>query len=118
MAAKKPQSNRESEEPMRPSDPRLPGKVAVITGGNRGIGYAVARTLAAEGCNVVITGRDRASLEQSAASIRELAGSHGSPAQVVPMVCDVRNPESVSSLFGVVQRIVRQDRRTGEQCRH
>ena len=37
---------------------RLHGKVAVVTGGNRGIGLAIARALVAEGCSVLITGRD------------------------------------------------------------
>ena len=41
----------------------LDGKVAVVTGGSRGIGYAVAAALAADGASVVITGRDQSHLD-------------------------------------------------------
>ena len=45
-------------------------KVAVITGGSRGIGLALARAFADEGYNVVITGRDIARLEQATQKIK------------------------------------------------
>ena len=65
MVAKKTQSpSRKSTSSLR-----LHGKVAVVTGGSRGIGYAIARTLAAEGCSVVITGRRAATLTKSATRI-------------------------------------------------
>ncbi len=70
MAAKKTQSNRKpNSRTAKPATGalRLLGKVAVVTGGSRGIGYAIARALAAEGCSVVITGRDPSTLAQSAA---------------------------------------------------
>ena len=38
-------------------DLQLEGKTAIVTGGSRGIGKAVARVLSADGCSVVITGR-------------------------------------------------------------
>lgn len=47
----------------------LSGKVAVVTGGSRGIGYAVAQALVAEGALVVITGRDQAHLDAAAAGL-------------------------------------------------
>jgi len=80
---------------------RLRGKVAVVTGGSRGIGYAAARALAGEGCDVVITGRDAAVLKKSAASISREAGGRG---KVVPRVCDVRDAESVTALFADVKK--------------
>ena len=43
---------------------RFEGKVAVITGGNSGIGLAAAKAFAQEGASVVITGRDEASLKR------------------------------------------------------
>lgn len=51
----------------------LQGQVAVVTGGNRGIGAAIARKLAELGATVVIVGRDRASLDATARHI-ELRG--------------------------------------------
>ena len=44
---------------------RFDGKVAVVTGGNSGIGLATARAFAREGASVVITGRDEASLKKA-----------------------------------------------------
>src|SRR5258708_32861232 len=42
----------------------LAGKVAVVTGGNSGIGLATARAFHANGAKVVISGRDRETLEE------------------------------------------------------
>ncbi len=43
---------------------RLTGKVAVVTGGSKGIGYAVAKILIGEGCNVVISATRSADAEK------------------------------------------------------
>ncbi|HWD05886.1 MAG TPA: SDR family NAD(P)-dependent oxidoreductase [Amycolatopsis sp.] len=57
------------------TDPfRLDGETAIVTGGSRGIGLAVARSLAGAGANVVICGRDEA---QGRVAIEELAASGG-----------------------------------------
>lgn len=50
---------------------RFEGKVALVTGGNSGIGLATAKALAAEGAKVAITGRDETSLANAA---REIGG--------------------------------------------
>ncbi len=49
----------------------LKGKVALVTGSSRGIGRGVALALAAEGCDVMLTGRDAAALNEVAAAIRK-----------------------------------------------
>ena len=48
----------------------LNGKVALITGGSKGIGRACAETLAAEGCDVMIVARTEATLQETAAALR------------------------------------------------
>jgi NAD(P)-dependent dehydrogenase (short-subunit alcohol dehydrogenase family) len=111
MAAKKPQSNHKTRSvtpAKRPGESRLLGKVAVVTGASRGIGNAIARTLAAEGCSVVITGRDATTLASSSKDLRRsLPGpshakhEHG---QILPVVCDVRDADSVAALFASVKK--------------
>ncbi|MBL8053093.1 MAG: SDR family NAD(P)-dependent oxidoreductase, partial [Nitrospira sp.] len=49
---------------------RLEGKVAVVTGGNAGIGEAIARRFADEGASIVITGRREQELDRVASVIR------------------------------------------------
>jgi len=67
----------------------LRSKVVLITGGNRGIGFAIAKALADKGCYVIITGRHQSSLTKSAKALGENA---------IPLVCDVRDPESVNAM--------------------
>jgi NAD(P)-dependent dehydrogenase (short-subunit alcohol dehydrogenase family) len=79
------------------STKELQGKSAVITGGNRGIGLAVAQALAAEGCNILIGGRDKAKLK---AASKQITGN----TRVVAQPCDVRDQKSVEQLFAVAKR--------------
>jgi len=79
------------------SDPSLSGRLALITGANRGIGLAIARALALEGCNLIITGRDERALSKARAELEELN------VQVLAQSCDVRSPDSVDYLFALVR---------------
>jgi 3-oxoacyl-[acyl-carrier protein] reductase len=53
---------------------RFDGKVAVVTGGGKGIGLAVTKRLASEGAKLVIAGRDQAALESAAEGVRAAGG--------------------------------------------
>jgi len=83
------------------SKQRLSQKLALITGANRGIGFAIARVLAREGCDVIITGRDARSLEKAGRELGKLGGS------VIAQICEVRDPNSVDYLFALVRRLRR-----------
>ena len=65
----------------------LRGRVALVTGGSRGIGAAIARELAAEGCRVAICARSAETLEATAATIRATG------AEVLPLVADLTAPD-------------------------
>ena len=80
----------------------LRGKVAVVTGASRGIGFAVARTLLEEGCTLAICARDG---ERLNAAVKELA--HG-PHRVIGVPTDVTDEAAV-------QKFVR--RTEEEYCR-
>jgi NAD(P)-dependent dehydrogenase (short-subunit alcohol dehydrogenase family) len=77
--------------------PNLAGRLALITGANRGIGLAIARALAREGCNLIIAGRDERAL---AKAHTELEGLN---VHVLAQSCDVRSPDSVDYLFALVR---------------
>lgn len=65
----------------------LEGKVAFIAGASRGLGRAIAESLAREGCHVAITARGAEGLEATAESIRRSHTASG--ASVLPIACDL-----------------------------
>ena len=74
-------------------DLRLTDKRAIITGGSKGIGLAIAHALAAEGVDVVLAARTRDPLEKAAAEVAERSGR-----RAIPVVADTGDDESVKAL--------------------
>jgi NAD(P)-dependent dehydrogenase (short-subunit alcohol dehydrogenase family) len=70
----------------------LKNKVAIVTGGGRGIGKAITRRFAEAGANVVIASRSLQTLEATAKEFESL------PGQVVPIVCHVGHQEQIENL--------------------
>jgi NAD(P)-dependent dehydrogenase (short-subunit alcohol dehydrogenase family) len=78
-------------------DLELGGKVAIVTGGSRGIGLAVGRALAAEGVNVALVARNKAALEAAAAEVSGLGGG-----QTKGFVCDTTDDAVVKAMVADV----------------
>jgi NAD(P)-dependent dehydrogenase (short-subunit alcohol dehydrogenase family) len=72
---------------------RFTGKVVLVTGGSRGIGYATASLFAREGAGVVICGRDEARLTTAVMELETLGGA------VAGVRCDVGSEGDVERLF-------------------
>jgi len=71
---------------------RFQDRVAVVTGGGKGIGHAVASRLACGGAKVVISGRDEQALESACEGIRSSGG------EAIGVVADVANPKDADAL--------------------
>src|SRR5215472_15768597 len=81
-------------------DVDLAGRVAVVTGGNSGIGFETARALARSGAHVILAGRARTSLDAAVTTLR----SEQPGASVVPGVLDLADLDSVHSFSESVRR--------------
>lgn len=77
---------------------QLSQKIAVITGGGRGIGAGIARRLGAMGATVIVCGRTVAHLEDTARQVRSTGG------QCQAHACDVADWNSVSALAEHIQK--------------
>ena len=93
----------------------LKGKNALLTGGSQGVGFAIARALAEEGCNVAIGARGRARLDQAVGSLSKLG------IKAVPIAVDLTTEEgcrtfvdgAVADLRRCRRRLLRRKTRTG-----
>jgi NAD(P)-dependent dehydrogenase (short-subunit alcohol dehydrogenase family) len=82
-------------------DLQLSGKRAIVTGGSKGIGKAIAATLAAEGCDVVVAARTASALEEAA---DEIAAATERRVHAVPV--DTGEDASVRALVASVTQLL------------
>lgn len=78
----------------RPSP--LAGKVALVTGGSRGLGLLIARELATRGCRVAVCARDANELQRAVRSLRDEG------LEALPLTCDVADPAQVRRVIGEI----------------
>jgi NAD(P)-dependent dehydrogenase (short-subunit alcohol dehydrogenase family) len=78
-------------------DIKLTGRKALITGGSKGIGLAIARTFAEAGADVAIMARGHAALDEAVTAIGTRPGQ-----QVVALSCDVRRADDIAAGFAQV----------------
>lgn len=76
----------------------LAGQTALITGASRGIGLAIARALAKEGCDLILTGRKLPPLEKAGSELTR------HKIKVLAKACDVRDPSSVKALAASIRK--------------
>ncbi|HEY3310312.1 MAG TPA: SDR family NAD(P)-dependent oxidoreductase [Anaerolineales bacterium] len=86
---------------------QIEGKIALVTGGGKGIGQAIALALAAEGASLVVIGRSPAALDETRALIAEHGG------KTLAFICDIADKnavrvtiEQVRSQLGPVEILV------------
>lgn len=84
---------------------KLDGRVALITGGNRGLGFVMAQALAEAGADVVVTSRQTGKAEESAAAIAEATGR-----RALGLTVDVTGAQQVEAMVqSVIQAFGRID---------
>lgn len=74
----------------------MKGKCGFVTGGSRGIGYAVAKALAEAGADVALVATNMAIAEKAAEDIRTTTGRN-----IIAIGCDVTKPEEVDAMMAI-----------------
>ena len=74
-------------------DLELEGKNAIVTGGSKGIGKAIARELANEGVNIVIAARNKDLLNATAKELSKETNQ-----RIIPVICDTGSSEAVTKM--------------------
>ena len=87
----------------------LKDKVAIITGGAKGMGRGIALKFAEEGCAVAIADIAIKEAEETAAEINKKKGGNA-----IAIKCDVTSGQQVGDTVGKVAKKVRQDRYPGQ----
>ena len=77
----------------------LTGRIALVTGSSKGIGFAIAKALASAGASIVLNGRDAAGLARAQ---KALADEHGVTASIAAF--DVTDPDAVTAGVAGVER--------------
>jgi NAD(P)-dependent dehydrogenase (short-subunit alcohol dehydrogenase family) len=80
-------------------DLQLTHKQAIVTGASRGIGRAIARQLALEGCDVALCARTAGSLQEAAAALARESGC-----TVVPLLCDTLRADAITRFVHTAAR--------------
>jgi NAD(P)-dependent dehydrogenase (short-subunit alcohol dehydrogenase family) len=88
--------------PTCPEAPRLDGKLAVVTGGNAGIGREICRGLARRGAEVIVAARTRATAQTACLSIERETG-----ATLHHVLVDLADLESVTAAVDALQAVTR-----------
>src|SRR5438270_12338221 len=76
----------------------LSGKIAVVTGGTRGIGFAIAQALVDSGANIFICARDAGEIADAVKRLNEKG-------KVAGVECNVRDESSVTSMLADCERL-------------
>lgn len=80
---------------------RLDGKIALVTGGSRGIGAATCRKLARDGATIILTYGFEHETEEAERVCDELASTGG---KAKAYRCDMEIPDQIESLFGTIKK--------------
>src|SRR6202012_4545712 len=80
---------------------QLKDKIALITGSTAGIGYAIAKSLAAEGAQVIVNGRTKQRVDAAIESIKSATGND----RVTGVIADFSVPEQIPNLISQIPEV-------------